>query len=193
MKFYRIFLLIGALFTCSANGQKKPAPCFEILEYGRNKGEIYENAKYIVADRWGIHFKHIAQCLISKELKDSVEVFNHHSDLLIALKYGKNWQQLFDKETQKEQELIEKFISHIRALEYISRLDSTLTKKNDPVHYLIYPYSTFRSEKKYEIFVYGWGSIDGKEDIVCYYKFKLYRNRKKIVLVTDKPSFLFEQ
>lgn len=192
MHFYQTyFFLITFLLGFQASGQKNNKPHFEIREYGLHRSETYENAKRIVGDRWNIHFRSVAQCLISKELKDSTDAFNRHSDSLIAMEYGKKWLQKFEKEIEEEKKLIERFIYQVKHQGCISHLDSILALENNTVQYLIFPYS--KSEKRYEVLVYGWGIIDSKTDLVCYYKFKLHKNRKKIMLLTDKPSFLFKQ
>ncbi|WP_300666281.1 hypothetical protein [Fluviicola sp.] len=182
--------LISFLYACSACGQKNDAPDFEILVYGLHRNNTHENAKQIVAFRWGISFKSVANCLISEPLKDSADIANKRTDSLISMKYGKNWHQKFEKEIETEEKLLEKLIHRIEIMDCISRLDSTLAKENNGVYYLIYPYSNLRSEKRYEVFVYGWGTIDKRTDLVCYYKFKFHKNRKNIELITDKPTFL---
>ncbi len=183
--------LICWMFTFFVNGQENSSPDFEILEYGLKRNNIHENAKAIIADRWGISFKSVANCLISPQLKDSADRSNKRTDSLISLKYGENWHQIFEKEIEAEEKLVERLIQRIKMMDCISILDSALAKDNNEVYYLVYPYSKSRSEKRYEVFVYGWGTIDKKTDFVCYYKFKLHKNRKNIELITDKPMFLF--
>lgn len=193
MKFVRFcFLLFGVLFVFQTIGQKvPPSHKYEILVYGRVSNDAYRDAENIVADRWNIDLKSIATCMVPTFLKDSAEVFNRRSDSLISLKYGKSWRQKFDKEIAKEKKLIEKFVARVKPLEYISKLNSALSKENNEVYYMVYPYSIARSEKKYEVFVYGWGTINGETDLVCYYKFKVFKHKKAIELITDKPSLLF--
>ncbi|MNU64015.1 hypothetical protein D3C71_532850 [compost metagenome] len=185
--------LILCVFTFCANGQENSSPDFEILEYGHKRNNTHKNAKEIIANRWGISFKSIATCLISPQLKDSADSSNKHTYSLISLKYGENWYQKFEKEIEAEEKLIEEFIRRIKMMDRISLLDSTLAKEDNAVYYLIYPYSKSRSEKRYEVFVYGLGTIDKKTDLICYYKFKLHKNRKNIELITDKPTFLFSE
>lgn len=183
------FLLITVL---SAQGQENN-PSFEFLVYGLRKSNTFQNAQNNVADRWNIHFKSIATCLISKELKDSAAAFNHHSDSLISIEYGKNWHQHFDQEVASEEALIEQFIFRLKKMDCIIRLDSLLAKASNDVNYLIYPFSISKYEKKYEALVFGWGTIDGKTDLVCYYQFKLYKHRKKIKRISEQAHFLFKE
>lgn len=193
MKFVRFcYFLFGVLFVFQTIGQTgHSSPKFEILVYGRVSNNAYRDAENIVADRWNIRLKSIVTCMVPTFLKDSAEVFNRRSDSLISLKYGKNWRQKFDKEIAKEKKFIEKLIARIKPLEYISQLNSALSKEGNEVYYMVYPYSIARSEKKYEVFVYGWGTINGETDLVCYYKFKVFKHKKAIDLVTDKPFLLF--
>ena len=188
------FLLFTFSFIFTSYCQEKGhSHKFEILTYGLRKNDVHQDAENIVAERWNILFKSIATCLISPQLKDSAEAFNHHTDSLISLRYGKKWRKKFERQIKTEEKLIERFIAQIKELDCISKLDSTLAKEGHDIYFMTYPYSISHSEKRYEVFIYGLGTIDSKTDLVCYYKFKLHKNRKTVELVTDKPSFLYSE
>lgn len=193
MRIFQLYLLLSSFsFIRSATSQETNSTTnYEILQYGLKRTGAHENAEAIVADRWNIRLKSVANCLITPQLKDSADQFNRRTDSLISLKHGKNWRKKFEKEIKKEERVIEKFILQIRGLASVSKLDSLFDIENNELYYLIFPLSNSRAEKKYEGFIYGWGTIDKKSDFVCYYKFALHKKRHAISLLSDKAYFLF--
>ena len=94
----KLFLLKGALLLCiSSYGQKDQTPQFTIYTYGL-RSWVQSNPQYTVAKKYGIVYKSVAGCIVSKELVDSVQKHNDEVYHQLEKKYGPGWKASFEKQ-----------------------------------------------------------------------------------------------
>jgi hypothetical protein len=73
------------LFGLNGFGQEK---AFTIYTYGGSPGNITPNTETVVGQKWNIDFIGTGNCLLSKELKESIENLNKKTYALLSKEYG---------------------------------------------------------------------------------------------------------
>lgn len=98
-----LFLLIILSGGCTHSAKSKTKDLFTFYIYGLPDNSAEKaKAEYVVAKRWGIRFKRVANCVISKELVDSAEDHNREVRLRLRKKHGVDWKTKMDKEIANE-------------------------------------------------------------------------------------------
>jgi len=100
-------IFFSPLFAQNQTNTKK----YRLLIYGLPRADN-QNARKIIADKWGIEFYAVAGCIVSQELVDSVKKENANVFKLLESKYGENCKEIFSKEIDEEYK-IEKEISEL--------------------------------------------------------------------------------
>lgn len=90
------------MFSSISFGQKDTLQSkFILLEYGFPLNENYYLARDEVSDKWDIHFKRVALCIVDEKLEDSVQTKNNITYELISLVHGEDWEKQFNEEIEK--------------------------------------------------------------------------------------------
>ena len=79
---------------------------FVLLEYGFPLNENYYLARKEVSDKWDIHFKRVALCVVDEKLEDSVQTQNKITYDLIYLVHGKGWDKRFNEEIERNYKIL---------------------------------------------------------------------------------------
>jgi len=154
---------------------------YTLLIYGMPNGGIYPNAKHIVAEKWGIQFIRVGDCVVSKALRDSASAHNLIANKNIEEKFGKEWRTEFDKQVDKEYKRQNKVTRIVNS-------DDLIKKKQNEMRYkdgLEYELQPIDGTTEYYVWINGWGKLNDVDDYISYYKLKVNYKTKKVLLVSD--------
>ncbi|MGE9311636.1 hypothetical protein ACLOAU_08320 [Niabella sp. CJ426] len=177
-----IVLITGLPATVCFSQTKATKSTLRLLTYGLPNFQK-QNAENVVSDKWGIEFYAVAGCDVSKELQDSAEQHNKIIEPLIEKKYGKNWQEKFNREVDAEFELEKKVIAVVDKLDYIEKRQAEMAKEGNGLHYIMTP---IRNSTKYNVSVQGWGKWNDNDEWVTYYQLLVDYKTKVVKLASDK-------
>ena len=185
MKLIIAFLMINSLLM-SCNRQDKfvnktaiNSPKLRLLIYGLPNFKK-QNALNVMANKWEIEFYRVANCTITKRLKDSVEQNNYKIKGLIAAKFGTNWEDKFYEEVEKEFEKEEKIINKLKKLDYIKQKEAQMAK--DGLQYeLFYFLTPIAQSNKYDVVIGSLEDNQGELKWVTYYQLKVNYKTEKII------------
>ncbi|MCD8741714.1 hypothetical protein LT679_13955 [Mucilaginibacter roseus] len=104
-----------------------------IYRYGLHDSFERARAEYVVAKRWQIHYKSVANCVISKELADSAENHNREVSMRLRKKYGVDWQSKLDKAVTNEVVLQQRIIDNLMAYKGYQQVINKFDKKGQTV------------------------------------------------------------
>lgn len=176
-----IFFLFITTYCCTK--QQGTGSRLRPLTYGMPADIEKQNAKHVIAEKWGIQFYAVAGCMVSQELVDSVDRHNKIVEDLIAHKYGKSWRDRFYKQVDDESEIEKKVkIVIAESNDFSKRLIATGMGNNN-FNYFMTPVP---NSTKYNVSVCNWGKWQGKDEWLTYYKLKVDYRSKSITLVSDK-------
>ncbi|MCU0437462.1 MAG: hypothetical protein MUC49_06060 [Raineya sp.] len=111
MKYTCFFIFSTLFFSCNQetdkpqnqnnqNLSKKEPDKAVFLIYGELAPTGYiEERDSSITQKFGFSVRRITGCAITPQLIDSVKVINQKSNSLMESKYGKDWRQKFEKET----------------------------------------------------------------------------------------------
>lgn len=106
------FLFVVLLLFSSVKAQETNQSCdstFRILTYGR-PNIIRQLAQNRVGKLYGIEFFPVAGCMVKPQLMDSVRKENENVRSLMEAKYGNDFWGRFNKEVDREQKKIGKYL-----------------------------------------------------------------------------------
>jgi len=181
---YKVFIVINAVFqltSCLGQSQTTRSQ-FRLLTYGMPDFEK-QNAERVIADKWGIEFYSVAGCVITQKLEDSVEQHNKAVEISIANKFGKDWRNKFHEEVDAEFERETKITALIDRLDYVRKKRAEMEKEGNGLHYIMAP---IVNTTKYNVYAQGWGTWNGQDEWVTYYKFVADYKTRSIKLLSDK-------
>lgn len=115
MKLILYFIAVFLFCSCVKKETVLPEYKYVFLSYGlpdfRN-----QHIRERVDEKWNIKRIAVAGCVVTNELKDSVEIENNKTDLALQHKYGKGWQAKYEKDFQdllsKEVDVMDVLISN---------------------------------------------------------------------------------
>jgi hypothetical protein len=180
-----ILLMVVSLQCISCNDRTKSSKQeFLLLTYGLPDFDR-QNSTNVVADKWGIRFRTVAGCTITRELENMVEKQNRLVEPLIAEKYGKDWKGKFNKDVEAEFEIEKKVIALVDTISYIERKQADMEKQGNGLHYIMSPDA---NADRYNVWVQGWGEWKGEDKWVVYYKLLVNYQTKSVNLMSDKMT-----
>lgn len=117
MRKFNFYLFISLSFICSLfscslktesdlktevfKSKKNKFPDF--LLYGELAPLNYIDVRdTLLTKKFGFTLKRIDGCEVTKELVDSIEIYNRKTNSIIEKKSGRNWKENFEKETKKK-------------------------------------------------------------------------------------------
>jgi len=152
-----------------------------LLTYGEPPDMERQSAENVIAEKWGIEYFGVAGCVVSKELIDSVNKHNKEVNVLINNKYGKSWQNIFNKEV--EEELIKQKVasSLINKEKIIINKQNELEMEGNGLHYRFQPIN----KNEYKVSASGWGKIKERDEYVSYFRYLVNIEDKKVKLMSD--------
>lgn len=182
-------LIILSILVQSCNKQEKKVDTlktesdYTILTYGLPNMER-QNSRNIIAEKWKIKFKSVAGCMVSEQLLDSVKTINGRVDKNLEKKYGKNWNQKFEKEIDEEYERYKQITAILEKVDFIKKRDEQMGIEGNGLDYYMTPIKN--SPADYDVSVEGWSTIDNKDVWVSYYRMRVNCKTKKYILLEDK-------
>jgi len=186
------FIIVFYFFVSFCKGQDvkdtidNPSPQYVFLIYGMPSGGVYLTAKRVAAKKWGIQFIRVGDCVVSREMSDSVSANNSIVDKKLEEKYGIGWSKEFDKQVDKECKRQEKIIRYVN-LEKIVKNKQTEMRDNGGLDYELQPID---GTTEYYVWVNGWVEFNNEIDWGSYYTFRVNYITKKVVLISDAPEIL---
>ena len=102
-----------------ANAQK-PQSRYRILTYGL-PNFLRQNAEDVIANKWGIEFYPVGDCLTPRAIADSADKHNATVEAQIAQKYGQQWKKQFYKEVDEEFVRQQKIIALAESIDYVKK------------------------------------------------------------------------
>jgi hypothetical protein len=185
-RLFTIILLI-LLTACQQESTNKKqldkGEKLRLLTYGGPPDlECRVNAKNVVADQWGLEFVSAAGCEVTDELVDSVDRHNKKVEALIEAKFGKSWQDTFDKEVNEERRKQKVIYDLLDNEKIILDKQKALEKEGNGLHYLFKK----RNNGTYIVRVSGWGKIKGKDTYVSYFRYVVDIEKKQVKLTSDR-------
>ncbi|RYG02040.1 MAG: hypothetical protein EOO02_11395 [Chitinophagaceae bacterium] len=79
-----------------------------MLTYGMPVRGIYGETVHQVALKYGFRYYAVAGCVVTENLVDSVRKENDKVSMQIAMRYGINWKEQFEKDIQHQLEINKK-------------------------------------------------------------------------------------
>jgi hypothetical protein len=185
------FLLI---FSCKSNDyhlkQDKPIDTtLKFLTYGLPDRE-QQRAMNVVAKCYGFHYYPVGNCVIPQSLADSVSKENQKVNDILEQRFGKRWRLTFAAQVdtmQKLQHEVEKLVKKER---YIVKKEEELNKEDDGLEFLIDP-----TDRKniFTVKVYGWGKLNGQNELMIYYKLTVDLDTKTITKNSSTAERLYNR
>jgi len=182
-------LIILSILVQSCNEQEKKVDSFKtdndytLLTYGLPNMER-QNSRNVIAEKWEIKFKSVAGCMVSEELVDSVKTINDRVDKNLEKKYGKYWNEKFEKEIDEEYEREKQITAILDKVDFIRKRDEQMGKEGNGLDYYMTPIKN--SPTDYDVSVEGWSTIKNKDMWVSYYRMRVNCKTKKYKLLEDK-------
>ncbi len=177
-----VFVLIQ-FSTFNLSAQSDSIETIPIVEYGMPYENVFQNARNIIANKWGIRFEYVGEgCFVSEEDIQQAKRVNEVSHRKLAIKYGKDWKIKFKNEIDREYEILKKLRIAIYKEKYILNLDSTLDKSGNS----LYIFFTPKTNDQYKATIYGWGKWNGQSTLVIYYELNITTDTRVIEIISDK-------
>jgi len=161
--------------------KKNPDSTYVFLIYGGLPDIPYESAKNVIASKWNIMYKSVAQCMVPIEIKDSADKFNDLTTKRLSFRYGKNWEKRFDKEIKEEKHKQKIARALLDSTKQIIEKRNEMEKDGNGLDYDFYPTTNY----SYEVDVSGWGRINDSDVLVIYYKYSVDIKKKETHLLSD--------
>ena len=181
-------LIISTILIQACNEQDKKAVKikteneYALLTYGLPNMER-QNSRNVVAKKWGIKFKPVAGCVVTKSLTDSVRTVNQRVNKNIEDKYGRNWSDKFEKEIDEEFEKENIITTTLDKVDFIKKKNDQMDLEGNGLHYYMTP---IENSTEYNVSVEGWGTVENKDTWVSYYRMTVNYKTKKYELIDDK-------
>jgi hypothetical protein len=102
-------------------------------------GGVYLTAKRVVAERWGIQFIRVANCVVSRATRDSTSVNNSIVNKKLEEKYGIGWHKEFETQVDKECKRQEKIIRYVNSEKIVKNKQTEMRDKGG-LDYELQPY-----------------------------------------------------
>lgn len=150
--------------------------------YGLPNSVESETATSVVAAKWGFGYKSVAGCMVSEKLLDSVQKHNELVKQGLIIKYGKDWQERFNREVATELAAYKRVIALLDKQKQNIHKRTELEKEGNGLQYYISPTG---KERLYQAKAVGWGKLNGKDAYVSYYKYVVDLNKATVKLVSD--------
>ncbi len=141
-----------------------------------------ENAMHVVGKRWGITFYRVAGCSVDSVLQDSIDRYNSRSDSIVALRFGKGWDNAFYKGIEKEYETQRMVRSIIFNSDFVKLKVAELDKEGKGLHAYLEPAN---SPFAYKASLSGWRTINGKDEWVSYYRLEVNYITKEVRIINS--------
>ena len=101
----RLFFLVAISLSCAAKAQKigtvPTDTSVQLLSYGLQR-PWHQNARNLIAEKYGFSYKTIAGCVVTKELVDSANKRNTAVRKKLEERYGHDFWPRFEKEVKAE-------------------------------------------------------------------------------------------
>lgn len=184
------FMVILAL-SCSTKGQKAATTqkdsTLRILVYGLPDFER-QNAEGLIARKYGFIFYGVAGCDVSSELEDSVERENKPVYALLEKKYGKDFWKRFWAEVEAECQIEKEVEKLLWQQPYLKQKEAVLAGEGNGLHF-----DMDWTPKKgvYSVIANGWGTWQGEDRMMVYYRLKVDLNQRKVQLLSDKTELYY--
>ena len=101
---------------------------------------------------------------------------------LFEAKFGKSWQDTFDKEVNEERRKQKVIYDLLDNEKIILDKQKALEKEGNGLHYLFKK----RNNGTYIVRVSGWGKIKGKDTYVSYFRYVVDIEKKQVKLTSDR-------
>jgi hypothetical protein len=185
-------IAITALFSCKRTVQtvdtrNKVDTSLRILIYGLYERE-QDRAMNTVAQKYDFRYYHVAGCVISEHLLDSVNKENKRIYKILEQRFGKNWRFTFAEEVETMENLQEQVETLVKKESYITVKENELEKDGNGLDYSIDP---IEGQKTFAVKAYGWGQWHDKTELVIYYQLTVNLTKKTVVKNSDVIEKLY--
>jgi hypothetical protein len=184
------FIIVFSSFASFCKGQDvkdtidNTYPQYVLLIYGMPSGGVYLTAKRVVAERWGIQFIRVGDCVVSRGTRDSASANNSIVNKKLEEKYGIGWRKEFNKQVDKEYKRQEKIIRFVNSEKIVKNKQAEMSDKGG----LDYEFQPIEGTTEYYVWVNGWVAFNNEVDWGSYYTFRVNYKTKKVVLLSDVPE-----
>lgn len=180
MRAFILFGLLCASALCEAQSAAADST-FRILTYGLPRFE-YQNATWVVGQKWGIEHRSVAGCVVTHELMDSVKNENDRVVAAIVSRFGADWNERFDAEVELEYQREKLVLQKIQELPYIQVRQKEMTAEGNGLHYWVIP-----GPNGDEVMVQGYAPWEGGTEWLTLYVFKADGKGGMPILLSDTP------
>jgi hypothetical protein len=190
ISFNKLFLAFIIVCACHfAQGQSSDmlfnndTSLLTIQTYGMPSMPKDEQARRIVACKWGFRYDHVADCVVSKELSEKVATHNNEVLSILTKKYGSDWEKNFEEEVKSEYKKERRIQKSLNKLPMVRKVMKDYERWRGSFFY------SFEPDKKleiYHVFYSGSALVDGIEGLFTFGKFIVDSRTFKINVVSDK-------
>ena len=156
----------------------------KILTYGLPDFEK-EHARFIVSKKYGFKFFAVAGCLVSERLIDSIESQNKIVFAAMENKFGKQWYSKFNAEVEEVFKIEERIRGVVWKKPFMIFRQKELEKEGNGLFLIINPMS---HKNLYEVKAYGWGTWNGTNAQIIYYRLIVDLTKNKVIQVNEKQE-----
>jgi hypothetical protein len=153
----------------------------EYLTYGLPEPMETKNAEKVVSDKWHIKFKSVAGCIVTPKLKDSIEQHNQRVSKALEVKFGKKWNERFDKEVIIELAAEKRVIGLLNKQQLIVTKRKALEKEGDELYYFISPVK----DSLYHVSAEGYKPHGNTVEWVSFYRYDVNLKTLEVKLLND--------
>ena len=152
---------------------------FRILLYGMPSEIINERTRNMVGKKYHIDYINVAGCIISKELKDSVELVNEKVDAIFYKRYGDDFWEKFTQEMEIEKHKL------IMCNQLLNKQNELIKLKNKLYngHDNIYCEYEKKNDSIYIAKIGDWIEVRHEHEYINYYLYSINIHSKKIELI----------
>ena len=166
-----------------ANAQK-PQSRYRILTYGL-PNFLRQNAEDVIANKWGIEFYPVGDCLTPRAIADSADKHNATVEAQIAQKYGQQWKKQFYKEVDEEFVRQQKIIALAESIDYVKKKKKEMEANEQIFYNLLTP---IPHTNKYDVQIRGWEKYNGEDIFFRFFQFEADYKTNRIKLISDKKE-----
>ncbi len=188
--FLILYFLLAALCVNAQTPEEESAIEYyysSIWSYGLvGASPDFYNARKTVGDRWGVYYNYEAGCVVTRSEVASIEKHNEITREHLTNKFGKGWEERFNKEVEQERILQARLLGLIKAVDYIKARNELSKKKYGEE--LRIELTQCKNGIEYDVFITGRIEFMKKQYRMPIYELRINSQTNEITLLIDMPA-----
>ncbi len=185
-----VILLMALVGSCRRKLQSQDEPFvwsqkvpLTYLSYGFPKDMRTQNVRSVLSKKWALTDKSVAGCLVSRQLKDSVDHHNRKVKDAMNARFGKNWEKQYKIDYQQELARQNKAIALLNKEPLIIKKRKQLTKEYTDIQIYLIPRST---PSVYDAYISCYENRGENPRYIQVYQYEVDVDKPTVKLLNDK-------